>query len=117
VGVVDALKSALVRARKDIVLAFVYGSYAKGEEIGSSDVDLMVVGNQGLSGLSSRLRRVEHALGREVNPMVYSEKEFVDKVSNKNHFITTVLSEPKLFIVGDDAKLFEITGGKQTKTA
>ena len=38
---------------------------------------------------------------REVNPTVYSLSEFKAKVAAKQHFLTAVLNEPKIFLIGN----------------
>ncbi len=99
-GVVDIIKASLSLVADEIETAFIYGSFATGEEVASSDVDLMIVGNVGLSDLSMPLREAETKLNRLVNPTVYSQEDFTSKTSS--HFISSVLKEPKLYIIGSD---------------
>jgi hypothetical protein len=47
------------------------------------------------------LRHAEEALGRAVNPVLYPEAEFRQKLAEGQHFLTTVMVEPKLFVIGD----------------
>ena len=93
-----------------IQLAFLYGSTARSEESSESDVDLMIVGDVGLSDLVPSMRRAEQRFGRPVNPMVYSSKEFKTKARNHDHFLTTVLRGPKEFVKGDDGELATVAG-------
>ena len=53
VGIAEALKKNL--KEKGIKIAFIYGSYAKGEENLLSDIDLMVIGDISSKELSSIL--------------------------------------------------------------
>jgi hypothetical protein len=46
--------------------------------------------------LSPRLRDVEAAVGRQVNPTVFSVEEFAKKAAEKNHFLRTVLRNQKI---------------------
>jgi len=85
-----------------IKLAFVYGSITRGEETASSDVDLMVVGEVSFADVVSALGQIESKLGREVNPTVYGPREFREKLAAKNHFLSTVAKEKKLFLIGDE---------------
>jgi predicted nucleotidyltransferase len=80
----------------------VYGSIARGEEKASSDVDLMVVGEPSFSDVVSALAKIETKLGREVNPTVYGPQEFREKLAAKNHFLSVVAREKKLFVIGDE---------------
>jgi len=68
VGVVDILREALSRFATRIDWAFVYGSIARAEELASSDVDLMLIGQVGLAELTPALRRAEAQLGRAGEP-------------------------------------------------
>ena len=106
-GLVDVLRETLAPFREAIKLAFVYGSIARGEELSESDVDLMIVGTAGLADLSPPLQKAEERLGREVNPTLFSQEEFVEKLRQQNHFLRTVLDSDKLFIVGSQDDLAE----------
>jgi hypothetical protein len=47
------------------------------------------------------LASAQEIIGREVNPSVYPADEFVTKVSAGNHFVTSSIGEPKIFLIGD----------------
>jgi predicted nucleotidyltransferase len=103
-GIRDILHEALTSLKERIKLAFVYGSIARGEEKASSDVDLMVVGELSFSDVVSALAKIETKLGREVNPTVYGPREFREKLAGKNHFLSAVAKEKKLFVIGDEGE-------------
>lgn len=109
-GVADVLRDALAPFSDAIECAFVYGSFAKGTVVSESDVDLMVIGNVNLSGLSSALKDAGERIGRSVNPTVYPAKEFAKKLASGQHFLSTVMREEKLYLIGDDDKLAETSG-------
>ena len=77
-----------------------FGSVARDEDGPASDVDLLVVGNVGLRDVALPLRKAAEKLGREVNPTVYSEREFKSKLQAGNRFLRGVLDRPKLFVIG-----------------
>jgi len=104
-GIADVISSSLKRFGGKIEVAFVYGSVARTEELSTSDVDLMIVGDVGLADLVPGLRRAEKALGREVNPTIYSSEEFLRKRKEGDSFINTVLSDSKIFLKGNDSEL------------
>jgi predicted nucleotidyltransferase len=106
VGMHDVLYEALDPLRKKINLAFVYGSVARSGEAEHSDVDLMVVGKVDFSAVVSKLADAQRTLNREINPTVYSVKEFRGKV--RGNFLKNVLAEKKLFIIGDENVLREL---------
>jgi predicted nucleotidyltransferase len=93
-----------------VTCAFIYGSVARGSEQALSDVDLMVIGTAGLADLSPVLRKAEVRLGRDINPTTYSATEFRGKLASKDHFLTTVLREPKHFVKGSQHDLDRIIG-------
>jgi predicted nucleotidyltransferase/DNA-binding HxlR family transcriptional regulator len=107
-GLADVLRSALEDKR--IRLAFVFGSVARSEEKAGSDVDLMVIGELGLRDLSGLLSGVEERIGREINPHVLQEDEFRKRLRTKEHFVTSVMESPKIFIIGSQDEL-EALGG------
>jgi predicted nucleotidyltransferase len=108
IGVFHLLRSALDALSKQIVAAFVYGSIAREEETAQSDIDLMVVGNATLDEILSRLADVEKRLGRPVNPTVYSIAEFKSKLEDGNHFLSAVLKDKKVFLLGGEDELRKV---------
>jgi predicted nucleotidyltransferase len=102
-GLSDVLKSAL--RDKRIRVAFVFGSIASGEEKAGSDVDLMVIGQLGLRDLSHLLSGIEEKIGREVNPHILREEEFRKRIRAKEHFVSSVMETPKIFIIGSQREL------------
>ncbi len=102
-GLSDVLKSALKDKR--IRVAFVFGSVARGEEKAGSDVDLMVIGQLGLRDLSRLLSGIEEKIGREVNPHVLHEEEFRKRIRAKEHFVSSIMETPKMFIIGSQREL------------
>jgi predicted nucleotidyltransferase len=101
-GVIGKIQEALEPLREQIKIAFVYGSFARGEEVSSSDLDLLVIGNIQLGDLVSALSNVEKAIGREINPTLFSVTEFKKKWSQKNHFIRSVANGEMEFIIGSE---------------
>jgi len=104
-GIADVIKSCLNSFGDKIEIAFVYGSVARTEELSTSDVDLMIIGDVGLADLVPDLRRVEKDLGREVNPTIYSSEEFLRRHKEGDSFISTVLSDQRIFLKGTDSEL------------
>jgi len=104
-GLADILKQALEPLTAAVRVAFVYGSVASGQESARSDVDVMVIGKASFGDVVEALGRAEERLGREVNPSVYSAAELRTKLAAKHHFLTSVLNEPKVFLIGDEHDL------------
>jgi predicted nucleotidyltransferase len=104
-GLVDILADALRPLIPKIRLAFVYGSIASGQERSDSDIDLMVIGDVSPVELAVPLRHARELLGREINPTVYSPAEFSKKRKAKDHFLTQVLTKPRLLVLGSENEL------------
>jgi predicted nucleotidyltransferase len=104
-GLVDILVDALKTLAPKIRLAFVYGSIASGQERNDSDIDLMVVGEMPPVALAMPLRYARELLGREINPTVYAPAEFARRRAGKDHFLTEVLTKPRLFVLGNEDEL------------
>jgi predicted nucleotidyltransferase len=106
VGIHDVLLEALRPLHKKINLAFVYGSTARSKEDSESDVDLMIVGRVPFADVIEHLADAQKTLDREINPTVYSTREFRSKV--EGNFLRTVLAGKKLFLIGDESELREL---------
>ena len=104
-GLIPVLRNELETIGESVRLAFIYGSVARSEETSASDIDVMIIGGAGLSDLIPALRNSERTLGRPVNPTVYSVKEFQEKVSRGDHFLTTVLKGAKQFVKAGEHEL------------
>jgi len=104
VGLVDILQNKLTKSQ-EITIAFVFGSIARQEEMAGSDIDLVVIGHLGLREIAALLSGLTEKLGREINPHVFTVKEFKKRIARKEHFITKVLNEPKIFIFGNENEL------------
>lgn len=101
-GIADILRQALAPLSGRITFAFIYGSLAKGTETADSDVDVLFVGKAELSEIVDLLVPVQQIVGREVNPSVYPLKEFSTKIAEGHHFLTSVVRDPKIFVIGDE---------------
>jgi len=115
VGIAKVLKDNL--KRNGIKIAFIYGSYAKGEESLSSDIDLMVIGDISSRELSAILSKPKRELMREINYAVFPMQEFIKRIKQKDHFLKSVLKDKKMFIVGDNNALKAIIESRKVKAA
>lgn len=103
-GVAKIIKEAL-QAFEIIDYAFIYGSFASGTENEKSDVDLMVIGKIALETLLKLLKAPEKALSREINPSLYELSEIESRLRDNDPFITKVMNEPKIMLIGDESGL------------
>lgn len=96
--------SALFEKNKRIHVAFIFGSYAAGDEDTLSDIDVMLIGNVNEKEFLLDLRRIEKRLNREINYHIYSASEW-KKNRDRNSFIREVEKKPKIFLIGDEKDL------------
>ena len=100
-GVAGRIRAALDRLA-GIEYAFIYGSYAKGEEKAESDVDLLILGDVDMDRLDSNLVKLEKMLGREINYVLYNMDEFKAKKKANDGFLRDVLKGKKIMVVGTE---------------
>lgn len=102
-GLVDVIRAALAPLAVQIDSAYVFGSIAKSKDTAKSDIDLMVISEKlAYAELFAALEPATSRLGRTVNPTVYTEKEFQKRLREGNVFVTRVLRQPKLWVIGED---------------
>ena len=103
VGIVEPLRAALARVADRINLAFVFGSVAKGNEQGASDLDLLVVTDAlAYADIYTALESAEQTLGRTINPTVFTRAEWKRKRARKDSFVVRIAAQRRLVIIGTD---------------
>lgn len=100
VGLAEVLRSALIHEK--IQGAFVFGSMAQGNANAESDIDLFIIGTIGLRDLSKLLKEPVQLLGREINPHVLRPEEWIRRLQEKEHFVSSVAQSAKVVIIGGE---------------
>ncbi|HJS88971.1 MAG TPA: nucleotidyltransferase domain-containing protein [Steroidobacteraceae bacterium] len=108
-GLADVLREALSPAADEITAALVFGSVAQGKEKPTSDIDLLVIGSVSFENVVEATHAARERLGREVNPVVMSKDAFRAKQRGRDRFLSRVLKEPKIFVIGDASELGKLT--------
>ena len=108
VGLADVLLQALTPLAQDINVGFVFGSIARGAETAGSDVDLLIIGALDFGSVVDVLHPVQKQLGREVNPKIFSVREWRAKLRSKDAFVTEIMKQPKIFLIGSEHELAEL---------
>jgi predicted nucleotidyltransferase len=108
-GAVGILRQA-VSTKQDIDYAFIYGSFATGEERAESDIDVMVIGGISLEEVLALIRGPEERLSRDINISLYDLQEIRKRVKDRDPFIMEVLEGSKIMLVGDENELRRIAG-------
>jgi len=102
-GLSDVIRKALKPAQHSIQYAFIYGSIAKGTDTSSSDIDLMIIGDDlAYSDIMNLLMEAEKELQRPINPSIYTLKDFKHKLQQKNSFLTRIMQQEKITLIGND---------------
>jgi predicted nucleotidyltransferase len=105
-GLADVLREALSPLASKMDAAFIYGSIAKQQATAQSDVDVMIIGDSiGYSDVFGALEPAAITLGRAVNPTVYTRAEWAKRAAQDNAFITRVLAQPKIWLIGSGESL------------
>lgn len=106
VGMAEPLRAELAPQADRIRAAFVYGSVAKRQDTASSDIDLMLIADELTYGeLFLSLDALSERLGRVVNPTICTLEDFQKRVRAGEAFITRVLQQPKIWLIGGEHEL------------
>lgn len=106
IGLAEPLRHALAELGSRIIAAFVYGSVAKNTDTVRSDIDLMLLSDDiNYGDVFAALDEVGTLLGRPVNPTILTREEFAKRLTAQESFLTRVLAQPKIWIVGGDDDL------------
>ncbi len=107
-GMASLLHNALSGLAGKIQVAFVFGSMASGQQKAGSDIDVCVLGNVKLLEVVKALSFVQETLRREINPVVMTAKKFAEQSAKQDRFVTRVLGEPKVFVMGGEVELAKL---------
>ena len=98
----DYLGELIRRELKDKVkYAFIYGSFAKGEETESSDIDLFVVGDMKEDDLIGIIQKLEKTTNREINYVLWSENTFKQRAKS-HHLLKTIKKSKIIMLIGEE---------------
>ncbi|MCP4430540.1 MAG: transcriptional regulator [Gammaproteobacteria bacterium] len=102
-GVADRIREKLISLGENIELAFIYGSIAKGTETNTSDIDLMLVGEDlSYGNVLELLLPLEDSLQRTINSTIFDKKDFAARLKDDDSFVTRVMEQPKIIIKGSE---------------
>ena len=105
-GLADVLRVALAPLAPQIQAAFVYGSVARQQDTANSDIDVMIVSpSLGYGEVFGALESASTILGRKVNPTLYTPAEMARRREQDNAFVTRVLQQPKIWLIGTGEQL------------
>ncbi len=100
-GLGSVLQTALL-GLGEIRYALVYGSFAEGTEVERSDVDLLIVGDVDEEKVLMAVEDAEGKVGREINYILWSEKEFKARVRSRHHLLSDIVRKPVIMLIGEE---------------
>jgi len=101
VGLADITRGMLSPFKDQIGLAYIFGSYARGEQRPDSDVDLLVVGSATRRQLSSAIRQTETILRRAINTVFYTLDEYQTQLTDSDSFVAKVHNGSRMNLIVD----------------
>ncbi len=104
-GISEVVGRHLRALAEPVEWAFIFGSVASGRDSVTSDIDLVVVSEASDDELVAPIAEAQRELRREIEVVRYAPQEFRAKRSAGNHFIRTILDQPRIDVIGgpDDA--------------
>lgn len=102
-GVPSQIRS-VIADMPHIKKAFIYGSFASGQEDYSSDIDLFVIAEGKLEYklLNSRMCDLEQQFKREINIDVMTEDEYRKRLAKDDPYVASVERGEKIPIIGNE---------------
>ena len=101
-GAEPVLREALLPLGNRLKAAWIYGSVAKQSDTASSDIDVMLVGdNMPMADVLACLTPLEAQLGRKINPACYTPKKFQRRRTDPASFVSRVFAQPTVALVGE----------------
>jgi predicted nucleotidyltransferase len=101
-GTVPLLSNAMKTLQPRLQAAWLYGSVAKQTDTATSDIDLMLIGeNLPLADVLEVLLPLESQLGRKINPTSYTPAEFQRRRAEPDSFVNRILAQPTIPLLGE----------------
>ena len=88
--------------------AMISGSFVRGRAYTQNDVDLFVVGTIVLPELGAIVKEEEARRDREINFTPMTEEEFTFRKSRRDPFVMSVLSKPRVMLIGDEEEMVKM---------
>lgn len=87
--------------KEKIQYALIYGSFAKGGETASSDIDLLVIGDIDEDLVLRAVSRTEKRIGRQINYIFWTPGEFAQKARQRIPLLADILKTDVVMVIGE----------------
>lgn len=114
---IDAIRQVLLKFKNRISVAFVFGSFARGEQTDESDIDVLIIGSVELADLAVPIRKLEQELKREISVIVMSRDEALYNLRQSNHFLQSIAGSSKIYLIRGDHELESALERRQTEAS
>ncbi len=98
-NVVDALRASLE------TLPGIRVAFLRPEDAGSTELELVVIGNQDRGRVEEAIEAVEGQIGRKVRVECFIPDEWARQAKRERSFVRWLLEEERSYIIGGDADL------------
>jgi len=86
----------------DIKYALIYGSFARGTETETSDMDLLIIGDVDRDSVTRSIFNMGSKIGREINFILWGEKVFKEKIKQNISLLNNIKRNEIIMITGDE---------------
>ena len=90
-----------------IKYAVLSGGFIRRRPVGTTDVDLLIVGNVVIPQLAQTVKQAESEVGREVNYTVMTEDEFNFRKRRRDPFVVGILEKTRVMLIGDEEEIIQ----------
>jgi len=105
-GLAHPIREALAPYGEAIRCAFIFGSIGKKQDTVASDIDLFFISDKlSYANLVNQLLGTEVRLVRGINTTIYTEADVRQQLGDGNAFLTRVLKQPKIWIIGSESDI------------
>lgn len=100
VGIEGSIKGIVCR-EKGVFASYIFGSYAKNKMRGTSDIDLIIVGDSAVEDrILEEIEKIEKRVQREINLKFYTVGEYTKKKKKHDPFLEEILSDRYIVLKG-----------------
>jgi len=99
-GIANIIQNHIKHSEIEYLLIF--GSIASGEDTPESDIDLMIIGDTPETEIIEVANEIEKNIGRELNYILWTRREFEKKIKEKNHILIDVAEKPIIMLKGSE---------------
>ncbi len=105
----------IFEGEKEVLSAFIYGSFASGEASPDSDIDVILLLESSRwdeTSTEKKISSLERKIDREINWSYFPVKEWVARFRQGDSFVKNVLAAPIIAVKGDEKEIRRFTADR-----